>query len=259
MEPTDDASVIDKAFRILGVFDEKHNLLPLSNISRRAHLPLTTTHRIVGRLLSTGALERVDTGEYRIGLRLWEIGSLSPRSGSLQRVALPFMHDLYETTRCPVHLAIREGGEVVLIASLVPKRYGKERPRVGGRYAIHATAVGHVLLAFAPRDIQDDILAQPLELYTPYTETDPAKLRQVLKQVRREGLATSDRQVDRHLVSIAAPIYDAMDEVVAALSIIVPFEQIQGRSWGYLVQAIARGISRAYKSPKKSRESIQGA
>jgi len=257
MEPTDDASVLDKAFRILSVFDEKHNLLPLSNISRRAHLPLTTTHRIVGRLLSTGALERVDTGEYQIGLRLWEIGSLAPRSGELQRVALPFMHDLYETTRYPVHLAIREGGEVVLIASLVPKRHGKTRPRVGGRYSLHATAVGQILLAFASQEEQEEILSRPLEPYTPHTETDPAKLRLVLKQVRREGLATSDREVDAHVVSVAAPIHGAMGEVVAALSIIVPFEQIHGRSWGYLVQAVARGISREYQSPRKSRRALQ--
>lgn len=254
MELTDDSSVLDKAFRILGVFDEKHQLLPLSNISRRAHLPLTTTHRIVGRLLAAGALERVETGEYRVGLRLWEIGSLAPRSVGLQRVALPFMHDLYETTRNPVHLAIREGREVVMIASLVPKKHSKERPRVGGRYALHATAVGHVLLAYASEEEREEILAQPLEPYTSYTETDPEKLRRVLKQVRQDGLATSDRQVDRHLVAIAAPIYDTMGQVAAALSLIVPFEQIHGRSWGYLVQAIARSISRAYQSPIKLRQ-----
>jgi DNA-binding IclR family transcriptional regulator len=245
----EERSVMEKVFRLLGAFDEKHNQLSLSEISRRSALPLTTTHRIAAQLVSCGALERMaEGGAYQVGLRLWEIASLAPRSVELQRIALPFMQDLYEITHYPVHLAIREGNEVVFVARLVDKTLTNARPRVGGRYAIHATAVGHVLLAFAPTEVQDEILQGPLERYTPYTETDPIKLRTALDRVRREGLATSDRQIDTQLVSIAAPIYDSSATVVAALSIIIPFDQMKGRSWGYLVQASARAVSRANRT-----------
>lgn len=245
-----DVSVIGKAFAILGAFDEKHHHLNLSDISRRSQLPLTTTHRIVSRLLAAGALERTETNEYRIGLRLWEIASLAPRSVELQRIALPFMQDLYETAHYPVHLAIREKNEVVFVARLVDKSLTNARPRVGGRYPIHVAAVGQVLLAYAPEQERDEILAGELKSYTPYSETDPAKLRLKLDRVRYEGVATSVREIDENLVSIAAPIYDQSNEVVAAMSIIVPFDEMQGRSLGYLVQAIARGISRAYRLPQ---------
>jgi DNA-binding IclR family transcriptional regulator len=245
VQPSDEHSVLEKAFRILGAFDEKHSHLNLSEISRRSQVPLTTTHRIVSQLMASGALERVSAGGYRVGLRLWEIASLAPRSVDLQRIALPFMQDLYETIHYPVHLAIREGNEVVFVARLVDQTLTNARPRVGGRYAIHATAVGHVLLAFAPPEVQDEILAHPLQAFTRLTETDPDVLRLVLDRVRHEELATSDRQIDTDLVSIAAPIYSPTKDVAAALSIIIPFDQMQGRSWGYLVQASARGISRA--------------
>lgn len=241
-----ESSVMEKGFRILGAFDEKHYQLNLSEISRRSALPLTTTHRIAAQLVASGALERVvASGAYQVGLRLWEIASLAPRSVDLQRIAMPFMQDLYETMHYPVHLAIREGNEVVFVARLVDKTLTDARPRVGGRYAIHATAVGHILLAFAPPDVQNEILEAPLNRLTSHTETDPAVLRVTLGRVRREGLAISDRQIDTDLVSIAAPIYDSSNRVVAALSIIVPFTQMQGRAWGYPVQASARGISRA--------------
>jgi DNA-binding IclR family transcriptional regulator len=246
----DESSVVGRGFKILGVFDEGSSHLNLSEISRRVRLPLTTTHRIVTQLLAVGALERTTGGEYRIGLRLWEIASLATRSVELQRIALPFMQDLYETARYPVHLAIREGNEVVFVARLVDKALTSAHPRVGGRYSIHATAVGQVLLAYASLADQEEFLEQEFRAYTPYTETDPAKLRLVLDKVRLAGVATSDREIDEELVSIAAPIYGPAGDVVAALSIIVPFGQTHGRSLGYMLQAVARGISRANRVPQ---------
>ncbi|HEV2778137.1 MAG TPA: helix-turn-helix domain-containing protein, partial [Actinophytocola sp.] len=77
-------SVLRRALRILDAFEEAQTGLRLSEISRRSGVPLTTTHRIVGELHAWGALERDPAGEYRIGLRLWEVAALAPRSVGLQ-------------------------------------------------------------------------------------------------------------------------------------------------------------------------------
>lgn len=91
-------SVLHRALRILETIKNAKDGLCLSDISRRSGVPLTTAHRIVGELHDWGALERDDVGVYRVGLRLWEVASVTPRSVGLQRVALPFMQDLFETT-----------------------------------------------------------------------------------------------------------------------------------------------------------------
>src|ERR1041384_1895623 len=91
-------SVLRRALCILGTFEDATTGMNLSELSRRSGVPLTTTHRIVTELHEWGALERDDSGSYRMGLRLWEVGALAPRSVGLQRIALPFMQDLYETT-----------------------------------------------------------------------------------------------------------------------------------------------------------------
>lgn len=238
-------SVLRRALRILDTFADAEAGLRLSEISRRSGVPLTTTHRIVAELLEWGALERDGAGDYRVGLRLWEVAALAPRSVGLQRIALPFMQDLYETTHRGVHLAVRQKDEVVFVERFVSPETTGERPRVGGRYAMHATAVGLVLLAHAPVDLQEEVIAGPLATFTEWTTATPRRLRETLADVRRDGYAVSDRQINPEYTSVAAPIYGPDSTVVAALSLIVPYTEPHGPGVGHLVQATARGISRA--------------
>lgn len=243
-------SVLRRALHILDIFEDAAGGLSLSEISRRSGVPLTTTHRIVGELHEWGALERDDSGAYRIGLRLWEAASLSPRSVGLQRVALPFMQDLFETTHRGVHLAVREQEQVVFVERFVSPEGAGDRPRVGGRYAMHATAVGLVLLAHAAPEVQEQVLGGPLTKYTSRTCTNAGELRKVLANVRRSGYAISDRQIDPKYASVAAPIHGPDGGVVAALSLILPHDESHGPSVAHLVQAGARGISRALGAPQ---------
>lgn len=241
-------SVVRRALRILDAFQDASSPLSLSEISRRSGVPLTTTHRIVVELHDWGALERDDSGRYRVGLKLWEVAVKAPRSVGLQRIALPFMQALYEATHRGVHLAVREGDEVVFVERIVsPETAGDERPRVGGRYALHATAVGLVLLAHAPPEFQEEVLNGPLAAYTPHTCSSPRELRQALADIRRTGYAVSDRQINLDYASIAAPINGSDDTVVAALSLILPHPEPYGPNIVALVRATTRGISHALR------------
>ncbi|MCG5219290.1 IclR family transcriptional regulator [Streptosporangium sp. KLBMP 9127] len=238
-------SVLQRALRILDTCRGAEGGLCLSELSRRSGVPLTTTHRIVAELHEWGALERDGSGDYRIGLWLWEVAALAPRSMGLQRIALPFMQDLFETTHRGVHLAVREKDQVVFVERFVSPETASERPRVGGRYAMHATAVGLVLLAYAPPELQEEVIGGPLVSYTSRTYSSERELRQVLAEVRRSGYAVSDRQISTVYTSVAAPIFGPGDTAVAALSLIVPHTESHGPSLPHLVQATARGISRA--------------
>jgi DNA-binding IclR family transcriptional regulator len=240
-------SVLRRALRILSTFEADEAGQSLSDMSRRAGVPLTTTHRIVRELVEWGALERDDFGRYRIGLRLWEVAALAPRSVGLQRVALPFMQDLFETTHRGVHLGVREGHEVVFIERfVVPEIELSAGPRIGMRYPLHATGVGQVLLAYSPPDLQEAVLAEPMSRYTAFTLQTPNELRRTLADIRRIGYTISERQINSRFTVIAAPIFGPETEIVAALSLIVPYTEVSGPGLGYLVQASARGISRAF-------------
>ena len=250
-------SVTGRVFSILEAFDGDHRALTLTEIARAAGLAVSTAHRLVGELTAWGALERGADGAYRVGLRLWEVGSLAPRSVGLRERAMPILEDLYEAVRQNVQLAVRDGHEIVYVERLAHPEAVRVFSRVGGRWPLHPTAVGQVLLAHAPPVVQESVLAERLPAFTPKTITDPAVLRRVLAAVRRDGVAVCDGMIDLAALSVAAPVRGEDDTVVAALSVVVPSPSegggIEPRTLVPAVRAAARGISRALGAPTANR------
>jgi len=234
-----------KLLAVLDAFTRDRPRLTLSEIARSVGVPLSTAHRLVAELTAWGGLERDEDGGYRIGLRVWERGSLAPRALGLREAALPFMEDLYEVTHENVQLAVREGHEVLFVERFAARGAVTVLTQVGGRFALAPTGVGLVLLAHAPAEVQESVLAAPQTRYTPHTVVDPVQLRGLLAQVRRGGHAVSDRQVTDDAVSVAAPVRQR-GSVVAALSIVVRGGSAAVvRPYAPGVMAAARGISRA--------------
>jgi DNA-binding IclR family transcriptional regulator len=244
---TPSRSVVDRTLAIIGTFQGDCVRQSLSGLSRRSGLPVATSYRIVQRLTAWGALERDDDGKYRIGLRLWEVASLAPRSMGLQRIARPYMQDLYEVTHSNVQLAIREGHELVSIEYFHHPKRSAARPRVGGRYALHSTAIGLVLLAHAPEDVCDEILSGSLKRFTEYTYVRPDELTRALESIRQRGYAISDRQVDLVHIGVAAPVFAPDGSVMAALSLVRAHEDADTTSMIHSVRITANGISRALR------------
>lgn len=237
--------VLARGLRLLGAFSAEHPAQTLSELARRADLPVSTAHRLAGELVDWGALERGDDGRFRVGLRLWEVAALAPRGSALRERALPFLEDLSQITRENVQLAVREGGEVVFVERIAGSLAVPVLTRVGGRFAPTATGVGLVLLAHAPPDVQEEALAGPVERYTPYTVTDPRALRGMLADVRSSGFAVSDRQVTDDALSVAAPVHDGRGQVVAAVSLVVRHGSASPLALAPLVRTSARAIGRA--------------
>jgi len=241
-------SLAGRTLDVLAAVADGGGSVTLGNIARRARLPPSTAHRIIGELVGWGALERVEGGGYQVGLRLWEMASHAPWGLPLREVALPVMEDLYEATHENVQLAVREDLEVVYIERLTGRGAVPVLTRVGGRFALHATGVGLVLLAHAPSSVQTQVLTGPLQRWTDYTITDVSQLRAVLADVRRTGVAVSDRQVTEDAVSVACPLRDAEDNVIAALSVVVTVGRHDPIAVVPAVRTAARAISRALGS-----------
>lgn len=155
-------TVTARVLAVLDAFTAEAPELSLTDLARRAGLPLSTAHRLVGELAAWGALERDEDGRYRVGLRLWEVGALAPRSLGLRESAMPFLSDLHEVTGENVQLAVLDGTEVVYVERLVGRGTVGVVTRVGSRLPLHATGVGLVLLAHAPVDLQERVLSRPL-------------------------------------------------------------------------------------------------
>lgn len=237
--------VLDRALSLLDAFSDRRRAMTLSELARHAEMPVTTALRLVGRLVAWGALERLEDGSYVIGVRLWEVASLSPRGHGVRHIALPFMEDLYEVTRHHVLLAVRDGKEAVLIERLSSRKAPNVAYRVGGRLPLTSTAVGLVLLAGTSKDFQDEVVNDPQEIEPGMTSSTPDELRRILVDVGRTGFATIHRTAPTRTVSVASPIQGADRRVIAALSVLVPDGSTSSQALAPAVRATARAISRS--------------
>ena len=234
-----------KVLAVLATFDRERQSQTLSQIAHHAGLAVSTTHRVVNELADWGALERADDGSWHVGLRLWEVGSVCPRGQILREVALPFMQDLHAGTHENIQLAVREGTELVFVERIAGHRSVELVTMVGVRFPLAATGMGRVLLAHAPREIQEAVLEAPLSAFTQHTVTDPNELRSELSRIRTEQVFIGDRQLSEDAVAVAAPVrigpagpaYAALGIIVAAAS------ATRARNLKHPLLLAARGIS----------------
>lgn len=236
-------STLERLHRMLSAFDYEHPQLTLSELSRRCNLPLSTAHRMVTELVELGMLERdeQDPEQLSIGIDLWKFGLLTPKTHGVQRVALPFMQDLYATTGLPIHLGIPENGAVTVVESLRRRAQRWERPRIGQRTPYHLVAIGMAILAFSPPEVQEEYLAE-LERNGTGCSLSPADVRRHLAQARTDGYAANSVRTAPQ-VGLGAPVLDRWGDPVAAVSIVAPGGTAQ-TPYGHMARSAARAIQR---------------
>ncbi|GAA1262561.1 IclR family transcriptional regulator [Pseudonocardia aurantiaca] len=204
---------------MLDAFDGGHQALTLSQIARRAGLPVATAHRHVADLCAARLLARRPEATYEIGARMWRLGLLAPPT-RLRETALPYLQDLVIATGHTAHLAVLDGQHALVVERLAGSRTQPTRHSPGARLPLHCTAVGKVLLAYAPIALSDEVLRQPAR-YTKWTVTDVVALRRQLATILRVGVATSAQEHREGVSSLAVPVHGSSG-VVAALGILAP-------------------------------------
>jgi len=241
------ATVTSRVLALLAAFDAEHRALTLTELAGRAQLPLPTAHRLVGELVEWGALTRRSSGEYVVGRRLWDVGLLAPVQAGLRQVASPFLHDLYGATLATVHLAVRDGDRALYVDRLSGHSSVPVVSQVGSRLPLHATGVGKVLLAHAPPELQALVSAHLVRV-TPFTVTQPGRLRAQLRRVRRDGYAETHEEMSLGACSVAVPVRAQDGNVVAALGIVVA--DLKGGRPRLIaaLQVAARGIGRSIQA-----------
>jgi DNA-binding IclR family transcriptional regulator len=241
---TPGATVASRLLAIVGAFDGRHRSLALSELAHRAGLPVPTTHRLAAELVAGNALQRRKDGRFEVGRLLWDAGLLAPVEGRLRQVAAPFMHDVYAATMATVHLAVREGDEVLYLERMMGRASVPIVSSVGSRLPMHCTGVGKVLLAHAPAEIQIQVFAKLVRI-TPYTIVAQPILAAQLERVRRDGVATTTEEMSLGACSLAVPVVRSSDDTVAAaIGVVVPnLKRDRQRLLGAL-QVAARGIGR---------------
>jgi IclR family transcriptional regulator, KDG regulon repressor len=217
---------LTRAFAMLELLRVRGEPLSAAELAAELALPRTTAHELIGTLLEHGYLEADDgpPRRYRLGLRLFELGNAYASGLDLAREARPVAAEIASDCEETVHVAIRDGTEVVYIAKVDSTHSVRMVSTLGGRLPAHLTAVGKMLLSAVPGEELAALYPPQRELaaMTPASIRTPARLRAALDEVRREGLAWDNCESNAAVNCVAAPVRDHRGETVAAISISVP-------------------------------------
>ena len=234
------------ALDLLDCFAEDEEL-GVSEVARRLGVAKSTAHRLLTTLATRDIIEKnEETGRYRLGLHLFELGHLAVSRLRLRRASVALLEELREITGWTVHLAVADGVDTLFLERFATLRGLRAMDQFRRRWPLHATASGKAMAAFNPALAQARIEAG-LPAFTPHTITDPVAFRRELALTRTRGFAVARQEVMLRLASVAAPILDSSGVAHAAVSItgsdadLGPDLNRQSR----LVTVAARRISKA--------------
>jgi DNA-binding IclR family transcriptional regulator len=240
-------SVLGKVRPILEAFTVDDESLSLADLVRRTGVAKATVHRLCQELVVWGLLERAGC-DYRLGLRLFEIGQRVHRQRILREVAQPYMEDLLLATQETIHFAIHDGLDVVYLEKILPHRGLSEESRVAGRLPLYCTATGKAILAFSPATLFGEVVRNGLKPFTRHTITSPGRLRGQVERIREEGLATEAEEVRLGYMSMAVPVFGRQNTLAGALSITAPTYRVDAAAHASALRTAGLGIGRALRS-----------
>ena len=243
---TDGLKSVSSALDVLECFAVDGEL-GVSDIARKLGVAKSTAHRLLAALCLKGLAEQnPETGQYRLGLHLYELGQLAQARSILRHVALPTMTGLAGTTGHTINLAVADGPDVVFLERLENSDDVAFLGHAGRRYPSHCTSSGKAIAAYTPEAAQArrDAGFPPRVSHTVRTQNDWDRQ---LVEVRRNGFAVSTSESFDDVTSIAVPILDPRRRAAGAVSILGASAEILPRleQLTRLVQMAGRRISRA--------------
>jgi IclR family transcriptional regulator, KDG regulon repressor len=240
-------TALQRGLRLLQMFGEAPNGFTAKQVAERSRLPVSTVHRFLSNLESSGFLN-CSGNVYHLGTACFAIGQAALTQLDIRRVSLPYLHELNRQTRETVHLTVRYGSSAVYVEKLDSTEQLRIFSRIGASVPLYCTAVGKVMLAYMPEDQRKRLLHQlELKRFTPNTIGSLQELEAELQRTYKNGYACDLEEHELHIRCVAAPIWDHVGAVNASLSITAPIVRMpvsRLRQLAPLIQAAGLQISR---------------
>ena len=191
----------------------------LSEVAARTGLTRAGARRILLTLQTLGYVDS-DGKLFRLTPRILDLGFAYLSSQPLWNLAEPFMETLVEQVRESCSAAVLDGSDIVYVLRVPTHKIMRITLGVGSRLPAYCTSMGRMLLSALPEaELRQRLAATERTAYTRHTVTDVQALADAIAQVRQQGWALVDQELEEGLISMAAPITDSSGQLIAALNI----------------------------------------
>jgi DNA-binding IclR family transcriptional regulator len=216
--------VLDRALAVLELLSQDGPDLALAEVSERLKLHKSTAHRLIMVLERYKLIEKNSvSGRYRLGLKLFELGTKAVSQLDLRERAHPYLERVVIESGETVHLCILDDGEVVYVDKVEPARSVRMASTVGTRNPAYCTAVGKAMLAhLPPAQVEAIVRKHGLRPLTKNTITSLAELRAELAKIRARGYAIDDEEIEDGVRCVGCVVQGPAGEPFAAISVSGP-------------------------------------
>jgi DNA-binding IclR family transcriptional regulator len=240
--------VLERTFAILDVLAESTEDLSWAQMEGRLNFDKSTYYRLLRTLEHHRYAERdSQTGKYRLGSKLLELGSRAVARFDLATACRPYLERLSGQSGETALLGVFRDGQVITLTVVEGRHALRMGVTVGGKAPVHCSAIGKAILAFLPEDEVGSIVRNSgLIRYTRHTITRRSEFKAELAQIRNRGFAMDNQELEAGLKCIGAAVQDRSGRVIAALSIAgaaVRFDRKRVSTLAPLVSRIASDFS----------------
>ena len=235
---------LERGLSVLRCFSAEHPSLTLSEVARLTGLTRATARRLLLTFERLGYM-RNDGRLFELTPLVLDLGYAYISSCKLPDLMQPDMEALSERCNESVSASVLDGHEIVYIARVPTKRIMTIALSLGSRLPAAITSMGRVLLADLPDDeLHARLVAMPVEKRSEHTETDPTRLLGLIRQVRSQGWALVDQELEDGVRSVAAPLRDRSGRAIAAINVSthagrVSLEELRGPILQALLESVA--------------------
>jgi DNA-binding IclR family transcriptional regulator len=258
--------VLDRALAILQMLSADGPDLSLGEVSTKLGLHKSTVHRLMMVLERHKLVERnSENGRYRLGLKLFELGTRAVSKLDLRGRARPVLERLVLETSETVHLCILDDTEVVYLDKVEPTRSVRMASSVGRRNPAYCTAVGKAILAWLPEaQVESIVRKHGLKALTANTITSFLELKTELAAIRERGYAVDNEEIEEGVRCVGCVVRDFSGGPVAAISVSGPAfrvtrDKVKGISRPVVTAANALSAELGFKQSKVALPGNNGA
>lgn len=240
-------SSVLKVFGILQTLgDEKE--IGVTELSQRVLMSKSTVYRFLQTMKTLGYVKQEgENDKYSLTMKLFEVGAKALQNVDLIRIADAQMRELSKLTKETVHLGALEEDSIIYIHKIDSLYSLRMYSRIGRRNPLYSTAIGKVLLAWRDESEVRDILADvEFKPFTSKTLQSVDQLMPVLGQVRQQGYAEDNQEMEEGLLCVAVPVFDRFGQVTAGLSLSFPmmrYDEKQHADYVAMLHRAARAVS----------------
>lgn len=244
--PAGDRSITGRVLAVLECVAQSDGGITLTAIVRETGLPKPTAHRIATDLVRRRLLDR-DASGYRLGMRVVDLGFSASKQLAVADVALPYLGELFASTKQLVFLGMLDGARVRYLERVAgPTTLLAERSRLVDMPA-STTGLGKAMLAFSDPATVRSVVRRGLPARTRYSITYPRVLLDDLRNARQEGVAYDREESVLGVTCVAAPILDETGVAVAAISVCGPTATFNPQERAWAVAKVSTSISHAVR------------